>query len=195
MKPVSVSTDRPLIISREEAKAQGASRFYTGVPCVRGHDAPRFVSSKACIICARENQSKWDTQNPDKIKQYTREYDAGNREKRRQAAREYRKQNPEAANQSTRSYRKRNPGLMNAHCSARRARQFSATPAWVDHKALQQIYKKAKVVSATTGIPHHVDHIVPLKHEAVCGLHVPCNLQIIPAVENQRKKNNYAPDR
>jgi hypothetical protein len=178
-------------ISYDEAKAGGLSRFYTGVLCVRGHQAPRFVSTKACVVCARENQSNWDARNQDKLRQYVSTYDKANREQRRQAAREHRKRNPEAANGATRRYRKRNPGLINAHCSARRARQFSATPPWMDFKSLRIIYERAKQLTKQTGTSWHVDHIVPLKHPQVCGLHVPWNLQIIPAAENQRKNNSY----
>jgi hypothetical protein len=180
-----------VIITREEAVQQGLSRFYTGSPCVRGHVAPRFVSSKACVTCARENQNKWDAQNFGKLKQYSVKYDSKNRERRREAAREYRKNSPDAANAATRQYRKRNPGIINAHCSARRAAQLSATPRWVDYNNLQNIYKQAKEMTLASGCNYQVDHIVPLKHDLVCGLHVPWNLQIITASENRRKKNHF----
>jgi hypothetical protein len=191
LKRASASTEPATIISQVEAKAQGLSRFYTGIPCVQGHLAPRFVSSKACVICARDNQSRWDRKNPAKLRQYSSKHYSQNREARRQAAREYRKNNPESANGATQRYRKRNPGLINAHCSARRAAQLQAAPTWVDRQKLKEFYTKAREVSTETGIPHQVDHIIPLKHDFVCGLHVPCNLQIIPAADNQRKKNTY----
>jgi len=68
-------------------------------------------------------------------------------------------------------------------------RRDRATPKWVNRLAIAAIYAQAKEVSAKTGIPQHVDHIVPLCGKNVSGLHVPWNLRIIPAVENLRKGN------
>jgi hypothetical protein len=44
-----------------------------------------------------------------------------------------------------------------------------------------------------TGIAFEVDHIVPLQAKVASGLHVPQNLQVLPALANRRKKNRWLP--
>lgn len=56
-----------------------------------------------------------------------------------------------------------------------------ATPAWADLSAIGDVYVKA------TALGHHVDHIIPLRGKTVCGLHVECNLQILPPDINRKK--------
>lgn len=60
----------------------------------------------------------------------------------------------------------------------------NAKPVWTDDEAIRAIY-------GSCPFGHHVDHIVPLKGDGVCGLHVHYNLQIIPAVDNLRKGNSH----
>lgn len=78
------------------------------------------------------------------------------------------------------------------YVARRRAVKLNATPPWVDRKELQKIYAEA-AKRRRAGENVHVDHIVPLRGKNVCGLHVPWNLQIIPAHENLSKHNSYKP--
>ena len=71
---------------------------------------------------------------------------------------------------------------------------FRAWPDWcADHPGYAETYGKARRMRRA-GRKVHVDHIVPLCHPLVCGLHVPWNLQIISEQENMAKSNNWWPD-
>jgi len=85
-----------------------------------------------------------------------------------------------------------NKDKLNAKAARRRAKQRSAAPTWLDQdhrKQIEDIYWLAQDLKAVTGEDYHVDHIVPLMGKEVCGLHVPWNLQILPADLNLKKSN------
>jgi hypothetical protein len=72
-----------------------------------------------------------------------------------------------------------------------------ATPKWLsaeDKSKIISIYLHARDCQAVTGEPYHVDHIIPLQGETVCGLHVPWNLCVLPAEVNIRKSNKTCLD-
>lgn len=77
--------------------------------------------------------------------------------------------------------------------SKRRTAKLQRTPKWCDEDAIKRLHIEAATVSKKTGILHHVDHIIPLQGRLVSGLHVPENLQIIPADQNFKKSANYTP--
>jgi hypothetical protein len=41
-------------LSRAAAILLGFSRYYTGEPCINGHDAPRKTKTSACLTCSHE---------------------------------------------------------------------------------------------------------------------------------------------
>lgn len=91
-------------------------------------------------------------------------------------------------------HREARRALVLYHANARRAAKLERTPVWSDDSAIRKMYDEAGKITRSTGIPHHVDHVIPLQGEKVSGLHVPENMQILPASENIRKSNKYDPD-
>ena len=117
----------------------------------------------------------------------------------------YRQKNPDVAKnwyqknrvvflEACKAWKKANPEKITAHTASRRARKKQAQPPWLTEEHINQIidkYKNSKRMKKLTGIEHHVDHIVPLAGKNVCGLHVPWNLQVIPAKHNLEKNNRF----
>lgn len=104
----------------------------------------------------------------------------------------YRTNNPGQSLERGRKWTKNNKGSVNAKKAARRSAQYSATPSWADKEAIKRIYIVSQFLTDKIGEPHHVDHIVPLRGENICGLHVEYNLDVIPAKDNLIKGNRYA---
>lgn len=82
---------------------------------------------------------------------------------------------------------------------SKRKRYISAiiisTPPWVDRDALKLIQYNCRCISELTGVPHGINHCVPLHHPLVCGLTVPWNLEIITAKRNNALSNHWNNDR
>jgi hypothetical protein len=95
----------------------------------------------------------------------------------------------QAVSASGRPYRRAQPHIENEKAVRRNRGKRVATPAWADLSAIRAIYLEARRITEVTGQPHHVDHVVPLKSPLVCGLHIACNLQILPATANLIKGN------
>jgi hypothetical protein len=93
-------------------------------------------------------------------------------------------------------YKKRHPDRVNARNRLRSARKINATPPWLteEHKTqMAEKYWLARDLQCVSGEQYHVDHIIPLKGKDVCGLHVPWNLQVLPAYINLAKSNKTSP--
>lgn len=76
--------------------------------------------------------------------------------------------------------------LRNSHASLRRSRIRSAFDETADQEKINVFYKEAVRLSEKTGIPHEVDHIIPISKG---GKHHENNLQILTAIENRKKYN------
>lgn len=98
----------------------------------------------------------------------------------------YYQEHKDIAKEYNRSYYIENTSTFRERDAARRARKVLATASWADIKEIKQIYKHCP-----EGM--HVDHIVPLTSNIVCGLHVEHNLQYLTAQENLSKGNKFDP--
>lgn len=67
-----------------------------------------------------------------------------------------------------------------------KTRRELATPSWANLDTISRIYDCAE--------EYHVDHIIPLQGELVCGLHVENNLQYLSVEDNLRKSNKFTTD-
>jgi hypothetical protein len=167
------------IVSRQEAKEKGLTHYFTGVPCIKGHLSIRNVIRRKCMECDRLDKKIRRLSNPEKEKERKRLEYYKHREKHLATKKEY---------------RKNNRGKINALNSANKKRIRQAIPKWVDKehkKRIKELYELAELRTRMFGYAWHVDHIIPIKGDNVCGLHVAENLRVIIGKENISKKNKY----
>jgi hypothetical protein len=126
----------------------------------------------------RAAKNRWAEKNKTKIKEKYKKYYAENKEKCQAANKKWAENNkPKTAQKFAK----------------RRAIKRSACPSWlsaIEKAQIQEMYDVAAAKTMQTGIQHHVDHIHPLQGRGFNGLHVPWNLRVIVAHENQVKNNN-----
>lgn len=93
-----------------------------------------------------------------------------------------------------RDWQESNRERVNDAAARYRVSKLNATPIWADKIGIARFYSNATALQKSTGIKHHVDHIVPLVSKYVCGLHCEANLRVLPALENLKKSNRHWPD-
>ena len=183
--------------TREEAKRTGATHYFTGQPCKHGHIAPRKTKG-SCVECLKVEWEKASVTRAEYFKEYNRreevkdkknEWYLENKEQVIAAA----KTRPAAQLREYRNtWKENNKTQVRADTKARRRKHREATPPWLTRKQkseIRQLYQIAITMSQTTGEQYVVDHIIPLRSDVVCGLHVPWNLRVITQEENLKKSN------
>lgn len=126
-------------------------------------------SSKKCL---QKYKNEWARNNP-KSKQ---DWLERNKEKRKIISEQY---------------RKRNSNYYAEYSSLRSRKLKQAKPSWLsewDLFLIEELY----ITARERGL--EVDHIIPLKHKLVCGLHVPWNMQLLTRTANAKKSNKFDED-
>ena len=193
-------------ITRPDARSQGLKRYFTGKPCLKGHASERRTSSGNCLAClsdivkrrtpselkARSEQAvEWARRNPERARQRWKTWKRQNKEKAAEHRRRWNERNRDRylamAKAHAAKVRRDRPDLRRAYEAERRARVARALPGWADLKAIRRFYS-----ACPKGM--HVDHIIPIVSDEVCGLHVLSNLRYLDAAENVRKHNKLLPE-
>ena len=175
-------------MTRQQA-LQAGEKFYTPArACKRCNTSRRYAKTGQCVSCHAAWLETYAAANRIKINEASRRRWLKD-DKRKVRQREWQALNRDKCRRACKNWAARNPANNLERVGLRRALKKRACPWWVDRTALREIYQQARSLTATTGIRYHVDHIVPLNNPLVCGLHVPWNLQVLPAEDNLRKAN------
>lgn len=160
----------------------------------------------ACKKCISNKRKEEYKNNCEKIKAIRKEYYKKNKDSILAKAKIYQKDNLHIFRKSNKKWRENNKQKMKELVknwsqnnkdrrrygyAKRRALKKQATPHWADQEKIKKIYEGACALERVTGLKYHVDHIIPLNHPDVCGLHVWANLQILEAELNISKGNRY----
>jgi len=148
----------------------------------------KYADDQAYADKARERAASAYALAPEQGRARAVAYRVANLDACREKGRAYASANKSALAAYKLSWARANAARVNHRNSARRALCSQATPKWADKEAIDDVYVEARHMQM------HVDHIVPLNHPLVCGLHVWDNLQLLTPMENMRKNNRFDPE-
>lgn len=154
---------------------------------------PRYKDglSSWCRECFRENNSEWAKANRERLTQKAAQWRSDNPSAWRETYRRFHEAHKEDRAIQFAEWAKANRGKRNASSAAYKAAKLRATPPWADTAAIALIYESAARLQREKGERMHVDHIIPLQHPLICGLHCEANLQILPGSVNESKRNKW----
>ena len=171
-----------------DARLSGDTQ-YLGAACKKaGHVGVRFVSNRTCVVCIGEAQKT--PKRKKQLKDYRQQPHA------RMYQHEYQKEYIKTSvyKEQKKAYSRNNTAKLTAKTRKYQIAKLKRTPSWLsaeDFWLIEQAYELAQLRTQVFGFQWHVDHVLPLQGKLVSGLHVPHNLQVIPAVDNQGKSNKY----
>ena len=159
--------------------------------CVNAKARRKYQANKQEESVKRKNRRAINPE-PD------RKYRSENREKCLERSRKWKEKNKDYCRSYYQEYEKRRDKSQVAERTRRRAvAKNNACPPWLTsshRREMRLMFLLAQDLTARTGVKYHVDHIMPLKNNFCCGLHVPWNLRVIKASENLKKGNKFIPE-
>ena len=146
------------------------------------------------LDASRATARDWRSRNRDKQLEYERQWCKANPEKYRESARKHRKLKADYYREYDAAWRDANRARYRAFHRRRQTLKVQACPTWLTDDqiaAMVGTYDQAERLTRATGILQEVDHIIPLNHPDVCGLHLPWNLQVLTREKNRQKSNSF----
>jgi len=161
-----------------------------------------------CKSCISVRCKRYRKENEKEVKARKKKYASSKRgklqkKKHRERCKDYYKtynskyfqENKDELYEKRKEYKKewfnKNPHIRAFYSSEYRARKSKASIDSTDEIKINKIHEKCKRLSSLKGEEYNVDHIIPLNHPKVCGLHVHWNLQILTKSENTKKSNKF----
>ena len=129
----------------------------------------RNVLSDYCIFCESNKHKEYYLDNKDKVNMRNKLYNTNNKH---------------MIILQRKNYYETHRAESKARTIKRNINLQQATPAWANFEKMNKIYNARE-------LGEHIDHIIPLQGELVCGLHWEHNLQYLSAKENIAKSNKF----
>lgn len=152
----------------------------------------RTVTPEHRALKKREAQRRYIAANRDSLNARkrirSRAWRLANRDKKSAQTRDYYQRNRSKVLELNAKWKRSKTGWMAQQSAERKAKKLNAVHLWQegDKEIVELIYAEARHRKM------HVDHIVPLTSNIVCGLHVFWNMQLLTPQQNCAKHNSLS---